>query len=121
MNNHEYYFYDINSCFIGPCPETAVVLTPGGGLQGLQAHQGLQGPLGPANTTLTLSNLNSQFMLNYNRHFIMPVVYHSETLNEYGIDIHMRSFVFKVRFSNESMYSNVMSLLGLADRLKNGM
>ena len=117
--NHEYTFNDINNCFIGPCAESAPHGTQAS--ETCRSSMPAQMPAQMPNTILTISNLNCQYMLSYNRHHILPVVYHSEVLNEYGIDIHMHSFVLKLRFSNDSMYSNTMSLLGLAERLKNGL
>ena len=97
MINHEYTFHDIHSFFIAPLENVI--------------------PNGP-NSTITLSNLNSQHMFSYNRFHVLPITYYSENTNSYGIDLHMGLFVLKVRFSKDSIYSYTMSLMALSDRIR---
>jgi hypothetical protein len=67
--------------------------------------------------SITFSNPNGQYtFFARSNSTVLPIINVKE--ESYGLDLHISpNFLLKIRFANESMYANMMSLMTLAENL----
>jgi len=67
--------------------------------------------------SITFSNASGQYtFFTRTNCTILPVIHVKD--ESYGLDLHINpNFLLKIRFANESMYANMMSLMTLAENI----